>query len=221
MKNRYLEKISQEQDEAGVSYKALGAGALAGKASVPRLLGYHKVYHGTSSETAKKILKEGFDPSKGGSGAAKGHSRYESQSAGKIHVTKNPLIARMFAAFTDRGAPLTDGSQMQKAIVDSLKLRGGVVSARIPQSYWEGMKPDPDMGGVKPAAATFHHKIEPKYVDRAVGVKNILPHLSPKHLSKYYKNHAGRALTGLGLAAGGSALIASQVPKIKAKINND
>lgn len=220
MINKYLEKIAKDRDDKEVSPVTLGAGLYAAKASVPRLLGYHKVYHGTSNEKAKQILAQGFDPSKGGSGAAKGHGRFERQSADKIHVTKNPVTARMFAAFTEEGKPLTRGDQMNKALLDSLRLRGSMLQARVPDSYWSAMKPDPDMGNVKPAAATFHHKIEPKYVGGAGSVKSIAPHLSAKHLLKYYKGNAGRALSGLGLAAVGTGLVGSQVPRIQNTIKD-
>lgn len=214
MTNKYLEKIAKEQTKDEVGLVPLGAGLLAAKASVPRLLGYHKVYHGTSVEKANKILREGFDPARGGSGAAKGHRGFERQSAGKVHVTKSPIISRMFAAFTERGEPLTSQKQMKQALKDSLVFKGKTLTARIPESYWNAMRPDPDMGSVKDTAATFHHKIDPKYVSRAGGVGGVLPHLSPRHLLKYYKANPKRALTGLGLAAGGSALAGTQLSKL-------
>ena len=221
MTNKYLEKMAKDRESNSIEPVTLGAGLYAAKASVPKLLGYHKVYHGTSEDKAQSILRGGFDPKKGGTGAAKGHRGFERQSAGKIHVTKSYPNARMFAAFTSEGKPLESIDQQAKAALDALKLRGSVLHARVPQSYWDAMKPDPDMGNVKPTAATFHHKIDPKYVGGAGSVKSIAPHLSAKHLLKYYRANPGRALTGLGLAAGGSALIASQIPKIKAKFKSN
>lgn len=218
MTNKYLEKIAREatkQDGVGVVPTALGAAALY--SSAPQLLGYHKLYHGTSSESAKRILKEGFDPGKGGSGAARGNRKFERNSSGKVHFTKRPTVSRFFASFAEQG--LSTGGEgrdeaMSKAVKGMAKLKGRVLTARVPESYWSAMKVDPDLGNAKDAAATFHRKVEPKYVSRAGGVGSVLPHLSPKHLLKYYKANPRRALAGLGKAGLGSALVGSQLAKL-------
>lgn len=207
MNNKYLEKIADvTKSEDSPKYVPTALGLGAAYYSAPKALGYHKLYHGTSEATAKKILEEGFDPEKGGSGAAKGAEHFERQSSGKTHFTKNPLVSRFFAAFTENGVPVTDPRSQSRAQKDMLKLKGRVLTARVPHSYWEEMKPDPDMGNVKDVAATFDKKVEKRYVSRAGGVGGVLPHLAPSSIAKHIRSNPLTALKGLAGASAGLGL---------------
>jgi hypothetical protein len=103
--NKYLEKIAKNT-EKNKNLKAgleVGAGGYALSQSADKVLGYHNLHHGTSKSNAENIMKEGFKPSAGGSGAAKhsGSSEFVDQSKGKVHFTKDKHTARFFAGYTE------------------------------------------------------------------------------------------------------------------------
>ena len=204
--NKYLTKIAEKTEDGSLDpYLALaGAGLLYN--SPDKLLGYHKLYHGTSNARAKQILDKGFDPRQGGSGAATLNQNYVKQSQGKIHFTKNPAISRIFSAFTEGDYGSKGKPKAAEVVADALMMRGKSLTARVPDSYWKNMKPDPDMGNMKGMAATFKHKVDPKYVTPMYSPKAILPHLSLKHVAKYVKSNPKRFLSGAAMAAGGTAL---------------
>ena len=104
MVNKYLEKIAEDKSIAVPAVEAGAGGYLLSKAP-SRMLGYHNLYHGTSKSRAEEIMKNGFDPNKGGTGAAghSGYTHFKDQSAGKSHFTKNKGTARFFAGYTAYG----------------------------------------------------------------------------------------------------------------------
>ena len=181
---------------------AVGATALTPHA-VRRLLGYHVVRHGTSEESAAAVRKQGFDLKKGGSGAgthAAGSEerarKFQRESKGKIHVTKNPIIARAFAGMTqDRTA---------NPSVKTIARSGEVLKARVSHAHWQGMKKDVHINGSKFDAATTHHKIPASQVIGGEGDKGIRGVVNKNTLRKYYSNPAnhGRIARGAILASG-------------------
>lgn len=178
------------------------AAALAPHAS-RRLLGYHVIQHGTTHQTAAKIKRKGFDPKRGGTGGAGEHAggseerkaRFKRNSAGKIHVTKNPIMSRAFAG-------MTQSRKANPTAVDLLK--GKVLKARVSHRHWEGMHPDADMNGQKWVAATTHHKIPAHQVIGGKGDKGIRGVVNKNTLRQYYANKAnhGRIARGAAMAAG-------------------
>jgi len=190
--------------EKETSGKAGLAGAatavLAGKGVAPRLLGYHNVYHGTTKPAAESIRKNGFDPKKGGSGAAaptvnkKGvHSNpdFFERSKGKIHTTKQRPIAHAYAAFTGI----------------KHKSKSEVIKARVTHQHFRNMKGDPDMSpnGTKNIAATTHHKIPSSQINGGVGDKGIKGVVTKKTLKKYYRSGSGLTRVARGVALAGIA----------------
>jgi hypothetical protein len=198
--NKYLEKIAKtltENDDSGkINHKLeAGLGATAIISAPKRLLGYHTIYHGTSAENAKSIRENGFDPNRGGSGAAKlhGSERYIRESSNKIHVTKKLSNAVMFAGY--------NSMKSGKA--------PGIVAARVSDKTWQNMKADPDMGNLKYGAATTKHKIDSKYIVGGKDGVGISGMLNKRRLGNYYRSAEGksRALRGVALATAGAGLI--------------
>ena len=227
--NKYLEKIASRKEGVSVGDVAsagLGAHLLT---KVPqRLLGYHKVYHGTTNKNAHSIRSKGFDPSKGGTGASKINSSYLGQSAGKVHVTKTKLSAHMYAG--DLGGkikaekarnPINPNKRatLIDALKDSYTGKGSVVKARVPHSTWGRMKVDEDSSAgapdhafiqerMKERAATYDRKIDKKFVI-GKGGGGMSMYATKKNLRRYLSTKSGRmrALGGVGQLAAGSALI--------------
>lgn len=188
--------------EKGVIGAVGGTAAASGVA--PRLLGYHVVRHGTSNENAAKIKKEGFNPKMGGKGGAGQHAAsgdrakmFKEQSKGKIHVTKNPAISRMFAGMTENRNP------NPQSLGD---LAGGkVLKARVTDQHYRTMQKDPHMGGNKANAATTHHKIPAHQIIGGAGDKGVKGVVNKKTLAKYYRNKANHGRIGRGVALAGIA----------------
>lgn len=198
---------------------AVGAVVLAPHAT-RRLLGYHVVSHGTSNENAAAVKKHGFDPKKGGTGAgthaagsAERAAKFQKESKGKIHVTKNPIIARMFAGMTHNRTPKAN----------PLSMSGTVVKARVSHAHWEGMKKDRHIRGSKFDAATTHHKIPASQVIGSEHDKGIKAVVNRNTLRKYYKDSAnhGRIARGLILGAGVVGGLADAAKAIHKRKHND
>lgn len=233
--NKYLEKIAKEESSnLGLAAQGVTGAALASGAP-SRLLGYHNVYHGTSKGVAEKIRAEGFDPSKGGSGAA-GHSGSQGfidQSKGKVHVSKHKYIARGFAAYTTDAEKLRQkgfssskvhskaSTSMMKGMFNPFSRKGEVIKSRISDNAWRNhFEKDPHMGGDKNTAATTSKKISTSSIVGHKDNKGISQFLNKKHLKNYYSQSSGkiRGLAGLGLGLSGAGLIGQAVYK---KLNQD
>lgn len=227
--NKYLEKIASRKEGVSVGDVAsVGAGAHLLSKVPQRLLGYHKVYHGTTNTNADSIRKNGFDPSKGGTGASKISSSYADQSKGKVHLTKTKLSARMYAG--DLGGkidaekarnPVSPNKRrtLINALKDSYTGKGSVVKARVPHSTWSRMKVDPDSSAgapdhafiqerMKERAATYDRKIDKKFV-MGKGGGGMSMYATKNNLRRYLSTKSGRmrALGGAGQLVAGSALI--------------
>ncbi len=178
----------------------VGAVALAPHAS-RRLLGYHVVRHGTSSRNAGMIKEKGLDPRRGGRGGAGQHAagtdargkRFRKQSRGKVHVTKNPIVSRMFANYTESR---TDNIGVKDV------LKGRVIKARVTDRHWQSMKTDPHMGTDKTSAATTHHRIKPEAIIGSRHSKGLKAVVNRNTLRAYYKNSANHNRIGVGAVLG-------------------
>ena len=88
------ETVDKEKRKAGLAGAA--SAVLASKAP-KNVLGYEKVYHGTSHEAAKSILKTGLKKSKSGSGVAAndvalGRATHD-EVKGKVYTTRQKALA--------------------------------------------------------------------------------------------------------------------------------
>lgn len=213
MNNKYLEKLAALSEEELHRYSEAKNKV---RGSFGKTLGYHTVYHGTPIDRVDHIKREGLTPNKP-------QSSYDRPGyvKNKVFVTKNKDVAKMFSMsrspksmetlqkkFEERGQP-SSGKDMLSIVKDIPmdKSESKILKARIPDSHWNHMKPDPymprDMLG-KDHSATFNHKIHPRYI----GEKSIGTHLSPKNLLKYYKQNPGRAKEGIKDFASGIATVA-------------
>lgn len=215
--NKYLEKIAKaasESEDSGTKKPGLAGrvaeGALGARLAMEapqKLMGYHTVYHGTSKANADSIRKTGLDPKHGGgptgAGAGINHSGFLETSKGKVHVTKGPITAAMFSGFSSAAT----------------KTRPSIVKARISDKMWDKFKLDPDAGAYKRQAATTTKKIGSNFISGGEGSKGRSMFLTKERLGDYYGSKAGkvRALKGVGLLAGGGALMAHSVLKGRGK----
>lgn len=200
--NKYLEKIAESASVQGgtdsgytPARKALASTMLAGLGAhvtsnyLPSALGYTKVYHGTSASAVDSIMNEGLDPSRGGSGVASNAARLADESTGKVHVSRYRQTADMYSRMFNGGT----GS--------------AVVTARIPTSHWDRMRPDKHVsdGLDKYRAATTTERIDPKYLARRP-LGGIAPHLSPSSILNHLRSHPGGFAKGSLGVVGGIAL---------------
>ncbi len=237
--NPYLEKIAKEKKTNPVGELALaGAGYTVAKHAPAQLLGYHNVYHGTTKPKARDIRKTGFKSGLGGTGASELSPSFKSESLGKIHVTKNRLLAKMYSgnpAFHAKkikerdGFMFSAGEAMGKSFKDGMAGKGAVVKARIPHSVWSKMKVDKDssqgspetpfvQSRMKERASTYHKNIGAQFVERGANHRGVSGYLTKNNLRRYYGTSSGktRALMGVArLAVGGSAMA------VAAKHNSD
>ena len=226
--NRYLEKIAQTAEKKksiakDVASAGVGAHLLS---KVPqRLLGYHKVYHGTTNENASIIRKNGFDPSKGGTGASKLSGYHQIASKNKIHFTKTKPAARIYSGgIADKlNKEPSKLHAVRKALRDSYTGKGSVVKARVPHSMWGKMQVDKDSSGpdtgikfvrerMKERASTYHRKVGKKFV-MGEGGGGMGQFATKNNLKRYLSTKSGRAraLGGVGQLVAGSALITNAV----------
>lgn len=210
MINKYLEKIAnnpkKDNNSNTVAQGVIGLGAIS--QSRQRLLGYHTIFHGTDKATASTIKEHGFDPKHGGSGAAKihGSGRFVANSSGKVHVTKNPIIAGFFANYKSKAGG-----------------KPSIVKARVSHKMWNKMEVDPDMHSSKANAATTKHKIGPQFVSGGSTSKGASGFMKLHHLKNYYSTRSGaaRGLRGLGLLAGGVGLSTSAAKTVSSKYSHE
>ena len=184
-------KITKSAGITPVAIGSLAAGALALR-NRDRLLGYHKVYHGTSGSAADSIQREGLDPNWGGKGGAAETAQNTDMGSGfvnnshnKVHYTKLRRVAQGYADTVDK-----DG--------------GRVLTAYIPNSQWDESEVDPDarwgMNTSKNVAATTYDPITVQNLKASA-----LDYSTKENLKDYYSTGSGlaRAATGVSIAAGG------------------
>lgn len=230
--NPYLEKAAELKRNPGDGARevlAAGAGAHFVSKAPSKLLGYHNMYHGTSKENAKDILKNGLRKAHGGSRGAKvgnDAERAHFVNAAKKHVymTKNKMVARTFAGDSAKFINqygVHDPRAAQGAIVDGIK-NGKVLKARVSHNqYHKGFKMDPDSFTVfdrmahpeetlKQRAARSKADIGAHQFSGGKGSKGIRSFLTKNNLKRYYGSASGRSRAAIGAAqlVGGSALVA-------------
>lgn len=235
--NALLKIASEKKDEDRVNKKAVAAGGLlvhmnAGKVA-PRVIGYHKMYHGTIKDNVESIKKHGLDPKHGGKdgGAAKAfgmgsnvRNNFESNSKGKVHLAPHKVSARLMANFTEirrkSGKALDNQkevwSTVGKTIGKTAIGKGHVFTVHLSEGQHRRLKKDPDMGG----ARTFHKKIDPKQLQggfkgmsSVVNKGTLKRHFTTKHGLKRVAHGLGNA----GAAALGAKMLYDQAKKLKSK----
>jgi hypothetical protein len=207
---KLAEKSSAKDVALGSAAALGGAGLVASPGTRGRLLGYQRLYHGTSPEGAAGILESGLDPSFSGSTTSEAWVRMSPRdkqlaaalvgtgpdefgkglidsTKGRVFVTPNYLVAQGYAN-KEPGAGFIG--------------RGGrVLKADIPISEMSKFVTDASQGGglmtsEKIPASLFHGGAG---FNRSRVIAERL-----KGLPKYIGEHPGRFSTGLGLAGLGT-----------------
>ena len=160
------EKEKRVAEGAGGGALILGGGALiTSPGTKGRLLGYKRVYHGTSPEVARSIKEKGLLTRFGGTGQAgidkkvAGREIAGEVSKGKVYVTPMKPHARVYAAAA--GLRKDIGEEGVKRLIEegptsenvaavlrhsqpfSKAQRGGMLTVDLPMDMWDKMVPDP------------------------------------------------------------------------------
>ncbi len=215
---RHKENMSLTYGSAG-TLAGLGVGGLVAEA--PRhagnIVGAQIIHHGSTLPAIETIRRTGLDPTYGGSvgggGWAEGSDVFRHDSHGKVFVTPQKDVARVFADLTER-ARLGDKTNDSLASMyrrNSQRI-GGVVSGTLPfEDFQKRFQVDPAMpitrGG--PSAYFSHEKIDPSVFRQGLGsvVKKRLK--DPKSFVSYVKNNPGRFGKGIGALGALPALSAA------------
>lgn len=225
--NALLKIASKKRDDDKVNKKAVVAGGLlvhmnAGKVA-PRVIGYHKLYHGTGAHNVESIKKNGLDPKYGGKtgGAADLHGaeNFKRNSSGKVHVTPHKGAARVMANFVDIKKANPEGGNMDAmkgAMKNSMKGKGHVFQVHMSEGQYRRTQADPDMGG----ARTYHQKIRKEQLQG--GFKGMASVVNKGTLKRHFTTERGlkRVAHGLGnagAAALGAKMLYDQAKKLKSK----
>lgn len=217
-------RAKREHAESKAALKG-GAGAAAIMApawltghAAERLLGTQRILHGTGSRAAESILREGLDPSRGGSGGAtwEGSRAYQKGSKGHVHVAvpSEPFVggehvARFYARMggdVEKGraaSPL--GNQLAAAVSSG---HGKVLSGAMPyEQFVRDFVLDPDYQDVPGAAFRSAKPLDPSHLgeDSILNrAKKMLQHRAPD-LAGYAKRNPKRVASGVGLLAASAA----------------
>lgn len=225
--NKEAAKSKQDKKENHIG-KAVGSGLAAyaiGREAPSRLLGYHKVYHGTSSgKNADSIRKSGLKKSKGGTGVSvaddrnktAGSSGNVSRSKGHVYMTKNKI----------------QGQHYTKGIFGGPN-KENLVTARIPHGHYEKAKVDkltkkllaehtgktPSNKAAKNLGAMSTKSISPSKIEGSSKYKGRKQFATKKNLKNYLSTGSGKkrfatgVLSALGSAGAGGYAVKKLVDK--------
>lgn len=221
--NRYLEKIAKDTGKKIKEGASVSAGAYLVSKAPEKVLGYHTLYHGTSKGAADKIKKNGFDPKRGGKGQAAFSSEYAKNSEGKVHFTKNKILAKMYAGNPSEKIRVErakeGGGNPLKAMWGAYKdhKSGAVLKTRVSESMYSKFEVDRDSSPgapkeldslMKDRASTTNKKVGAEFVSGSTKDTGIRKFLTKNHLRRTYAMASGRkrAVVGALQAATGVAL---------------
>lgn len=208
---------------------AIGTGMATGSRARGRLLGYKRVYHGTTPEIAEKIRREGLKASMGGTGAAADHAKifegrevgsapsdYEKASKGRVHVTGKRSTAGGFAAF--RRADANPGARVYEMMGGQIfpgRYKKGIIEAHIPDELWQKFEVDPDAAGRAGSVSGKHQAargavdVDPRFIRGSEGFsRRALLKERLRGLPSYIKRNPIRFAKGVGAVGGGAGLAA-------------
>lgn len=206
---KLAQEVKEKKNEAAKGAALVAGGSAAVGASKSRLLGYHNVLHGTSKSNAASVKRDGaLKPSKGGSKGGATESlkneslkdTYRPRVKGKVHVTKSPIHARMFASGAEKGFGGVTG--------------GKVLKGKMSHNQWRQAKRDPDVvgkDGPKSVAATTKHRVKTDNSQKFATKKNMKRYLKSTSGKKRFARGVGMAATGTAAAAAGTKKIVDAV----------
>lgn len=192
-----LVKIAKEiKKDENAGKKALAAGAvaaIAAREAPGQLTGYHKIYHGTGALNARKIKRGGnvLKASEGGIGGSADNfgrlppstkEQFKRNSAGKVHVTKSPIVAKIYAKVSSRKGE-----------------KGKVLKGKISHDSFRKLEHDKEGGPTKRSAARTSNDIHLDNSGKKFRTKsNLKKYLSTSH----GKARFVKGIANAGLAAG-------------------
>jgi hypothetical protein len=218
-----LDELFEFKEREGSKRAAItGAAQLYGgkralNAGAERLVGAQRFVHGTSDESANKILKEGLKAKHGGAdwgsshglGAEGGAGRkqasvYKQNSKGKVHVFKDKWSGRRLAS---GHAGLAQQKKGIKSFLGGMVGAGGgkkVYGEMDHGGFHSKFKPDTDYGKTQTLARQGKHDIKKLHKSRG-GLRRIFKARS-KDIPGYLRKNTGRALKGVGMLGVAGAL---------------
>lgn len=217
MDNKYLEKIAKNQEDerhnkwnVPIAVTSTAIGGFQIKKSVPELLGYHTVYHGTHKDNIPGIKQKGLSPDQGGinprsrtgnldSSIKEGFTEY---NKGKIHVAKNPFIASSYAFLNKKDGRIVKARISHNQFEKRFKPDFHNVVTEFEAAY-RGISDDQ----VKNLGAVSKHGIPANQIAGNKG--SFSKYLTRKNLRRYLASSSGknRFLTGVGRLALGTGVL--------------
>jgi hypothetical protein len=201
-----LEKLA-ERSKKGRAAEIAAGGALAYHAA-PKVLGYHRVYHGNSNAAAvTNIKKQGLRKNYSGTGVsmadsalnAGGSSSHHIHAQGKVFLTKNKPYALTYTK------DIFSGTDARK-----------IVSGKISHKQYSNAKKDPLVqtlsGGAisKRNAFTVERSIPATKIKGSKHYRGARQYARLKNLKEYVGVKGGkrRLANGIGMGLAGAALAA-------------
>lgn len=222
-----MAKPTKEQEQ---SKAIMGTAASAGLAhrATSHLLGYDKVYHGTSSDAAASIRKGGLKKSHSGTGVGKNDADLGRVShkdvKGKVYTSKNKITA-------DNHRPGFAGFKMGETLTARVPHRGKKRLARdvVFDKMIDGTDKHTNYGPAQRAGARlerralriYKHSIPSRFIEGSHDHAGVKQFASKGHMRRYLSTGSGKARFAKGLAmsaaSGASALYAAAHAKASAK----
>ena len=211
---------------------AASAGGIAIRSSAPKILGYEKVHHGTSSEAAVSSIKStGLRTSKafsaGGLSAtdAAAHNRDPSEFKGKIYTTKSKVLANSFSGKGPLNSKQTITANVpyrankrlaRDTILDSLSTAEG--RAQLYDKSTPELQATMDrkvsgletrtMRKVRDDTRVYKHSIKPRFIEGSEHYKGKSQFLNKNNFKRYFKQEGGKARFAKGIGTAGIGLAA-------------
>jgi hypothetical protein len=116
-------------------------------------------YHATKSANVESIVAAGLDPSRGGTGAAKGSAAFEEHSRGHVHYTRNLRVAEDYKEHFQGGSPF--GPKVPKVETPE---DAEVLQVAIHRDIGTEEEVDPDSRGARGTAYRSRSRIPGKFI---------------------------------------------------------
>lgn len=238
---------SKLQSVAGVAGVGLGGYGLSDLADKVRnikaqeLLGYHKMYHGTSFDNVDSIKSDGLLTRFSGSATAGADIE-----AGK--VPRRSVDGRVFLSNTRNGSlQYVNNAHIHKGVPTVDDINKGILEVKLPHEMYQRSKPDRLLtlnfshskgntgnfslselkSGIRSPynyARTFKEDISPKYIKGGSGSLSLKDRISD--LSKYYSTKSGRIRAGkswknIGLVGASGATAAGGIYSMISAIKSE
>jgi hypothetical protein len=113
-------------------------------------------YHATKSRNVDGIRRDGLDPDRGGSGAAKG-SEFEQHSKSKVHYARNVNTVGAYKDYAEGGTPFGPNRR------DADPAPAEILQVAVPRDIAQGEQVDPDSPKTD-AAFTTDQRIDPRFI---------------------------------------------------------